>query len=206
MNRYPPPWSVCPSNLSPLVFVISQIASRLYTNVLWYLLYVFRGMDFRKTFMKLGELTCIFPNACHMALSATCTPSNLIHLATSLQYVNYEVVKLNPDRPNIFFEVRKRLPNNRKFDKLDDIISPLASKLKNLLLEFPVTILYMENLEALGYAYKFVAHYLGDAQYAGTPIPENRIFCQFHSHYTTEMKHHIVSELRKESPKVRVFF
>ena len=38
-------------------------------------------------------------------------------------------------------------------------------------------------------------------QYIGDPIPENRIFGQFH---TSPMKQHIISELCKEVPIIRL--
>ena len=56
---------------------------------------------------------------------------------------------MNPDRPNINIEIRTRLANLHKYEKLDQIINPLASDLKKAAGEFPVTIVYMENLEAL---------------------------------------------------------
>lgn len=79
----------------------------------------------------------------------------------------------------------------------------------NLLLEldaFPLTIVYMENLEALGYVYRYFSNTLKEKQYipVDEQFAENRIFAQYHTDYTPEMKHHIVIELRKPSPKIRV--
>ena len=115
---------------------------------------------------------------------------------------------VNPDRPNIYLEVRTRLPNLRKYEKLDAMIKPLAVKLEQELLDFPVTVVYMESLEAVGYAYQLLAQILRKKQYHPTTevIPENRIFGMFHTDYTPEMKSHIVSELRKTSPKLRLVF
>ena len=49
---------------------------------------------------------------------------------------------------------------------------------------FPVTIVYVENLECLGYCYNNVATELGDAGYKeSVQEPENRIFAQFHKDY-----------------------
>ena len=84
---------------------------------------------------------------------------------------------VNPDRPNIYL-VRTRLPNLRKYEKLDAMIKPLAVKLEQEILDFPVTVVYMESLEAVGYAYQLLAQILWRKQYHLTTevIPENRIF------------------------------
>jgi hypothetical protein len=36
-----------------------------------------RGEDFRPKFKHLGDLTCIFPNAAHLAVTATATPKSI---------------------------------------------------------------------------------------------------------------------------------
>lgn len=148
----------------------------------------------------------MFPGASHLALSATCTPPNIKCIVQILQYDNPAVIKVNPDRPNIYLEVKKRLPNNRKHEKWDEIFAPLASQLLLELNAFPLTIVYMESLEALGYAYQYFSYTLKEKQYipVDEQFPENRIFAQFHTDYTPEMKHHIVMELRKRCPKIRV--
>lgn len=64
----------------------------------------------------------------------------------------------------------------------------------------------MESLEALGYAYQYFSNTLKEKRYipVDEQFPENRIFAQFHTDYTPEMKHYIVMELRKPCPKIRV--
>lgn len=47
-----------------------------------------------------------------------------------LQYINPVVIKVNPDRPNIFLEKVMRPPDNDKVKKLDTIIEPLCKELK----------------------------------------------------------------------------
>jgi thermostable 8-oxoguanine DNA glycosylase len=87
------------------------------------------------------------------------------------------------------------LPNREKFTKYDEIIQPIAEELKLKRENFPLTIVYVESLEALGYFYQFLNYELKEDQYIGDPIPENRIFGQFHKDYTNPMKQHIISEL-----------
>lgn len=47
---------------------------------------------------------------------------------------------------------------------------------------------------------------LGDAQYVGVKAPEARLFQQYHSEYTEEMKCFIVSEICKKDSKTRFVF
>ena len=77
-------------------------------------------------------------------------------------------------------------------------------QLKRELQRFPLTIVYVESLEALGYFYQFLAHFLKDKQYCGEAVPENRIFAQYHKDYTHEMKRHIVTELTKNNLIIRL--
>lgn len=58
-------------------------------------------------------------------------------------------IKANPDRPNTFFVNIMRLTNIDK--NLDTIIDPLCNELKEKKEHFSVTIVYVENLESLGY-------------------------------------------------------
>jgi superfamily II DNA helicase RecQ len=53
----------------------------------------------------------IFPNACHLASTATCTEQRKNEMTDTLQYRKYTCVSINPDRPNIYISKRSRLPN-----------------------------------------------------------------------------------------------
>lgn len=94
----------------------------------------------------------------------------------------------NVDRQNIFLEIRARLPNIKKFEKYDDLIEPVISELREKRLLFPVTIMYVDNLEALGYFFQYAAYNLQDLGYDGEKIPQNRLFAQFHKDYPESMK------------------
>ncbi|XP_033751152.1 LOW QUALITY PROTEIN: ATP-dependent DNA helicase Q-like 3 [Pecten maximus] len=162
------------------------------------------GDDFRPAFGKLGELVCIFENAIHLALTATATAKSVENLSKVLNFDRPVVITLNVDRPNIYIEVRKRLPNIRKFDKLNNIITPIADELREKRDVFPVTIMYVESLESLGYFFQFLTHNLSDISYNGDAVPQNRIFAQFHKDYPASMKQVIIEELVKPNPKVRL--
>lgn len=123
-----------------------------------------------------------------------------------LLYKDPTIIRVNPDRPNIFIEKLVRPPNITKIKKSDAIIEPLCEELKEKKLNFPVTVVYVESLECLGYFYQYINCELKDSQYIGEAIPENRIFAQFHKDYTETMKNHIISELKSENPKLRLIF
>jgi ATP-dependent DNA helicase RecQ len=72
------------------------------------------------------------------------------------------------------------------------------------LTDFPVTIVYVESLEALGYFYQFLNYELKDQQFVGEAIPENRIFAQYRKDYTETMKQHIIFEIKREVSKIRL--
>lgn len=65
----------------------------------------YRGDEFRPKFQKIGELTGLFPNAAHLAVTATATLSSVQVLSKSLQYVNPVIIQINPDRPNLYLEI-----------------------------------------------------------------------------------------------------
>ncbi|CAC5399354.1 unnamed protein product [Mytilus coruscus] len=164
----------------------------------------FWGEDFRPKFKQIGELTALFPNAAHLAVTATATTSSIQILSKTLQYINPTIIQVNPDRPNFFLEIKTRLSKCEKFNKYDDIVVPLAQELKTKRDKFPLTIVYVESLEDLGYFYQFINYELKEEQYISDTVPENRIVGQFHKDYTTQMKQHVLFELRKEEPKLRL--
>ncbi|XP_052071379.1 uncharacterized protein LOC127709745 [Mytilus californianus] len=162
------------------------------------------GESFRPEFMKLGELTCLFETAGHLALTATATPKALKELEVILNYRETTLIISNPDRPNIFLEVRRRLPNIRKVDKLDELIKPIAEQLYEQQSDFPLTVIYVENLESLGYYFRYLEYELKEKGYHGENITENRMFAQYHSDYPETMKQHIVKDLCQSKPILRL--
>ncbi|XP_033725221.1 Werner syndrome ATP-dependent helicase homolog [Pecten maximus] len=161
-----------------------------------------RREEFRPAFQKLGELMCILEKALHLILTAT--PKSIASLSKQLNLKNPLVISENVDRPKIFIDFRTRLPNFHKFDKFDDLIQPVATELLEKGVHFPVTIMYVESLEALSYFYQFLSYKLKGASYDGEEIPQNRIYAQYHKDYAESMKKITIQELTKETPKVRL--
>lgn len=141
----------------------------------------------------------------HLLLTATATVSATETLSKVMNLKAQVVVAVKVDRPKIFLEIRNKLPNIKKIEKYDDLIHPIALELKEKMHAFPVTIMYIENLEAMGFFFfQFLMCELQDNAYDGEKIPPNRIFGQFHKDYPESMKQIIIQELTKTNPKLRL--
>ncbi|XP_069108670.1 ATP-dependent DNA helicase RecQ-like [Argopecten irradians] len=162
------------------------------------------GDEFRPAFKRLGEVVCVFDSTFHLLLTATVTPKSVQDLTKQMCLHSPIIVSENVDRPNIFLDVRNRIPNIHKFEKYDDLIEPIASERKTKKHLFPVTIMYVESLEAMGYFFQYTSYALQGDSYDGDDIPENRIFAQYHKDYPDSMKQVILTELTKENPKIRL--
>lgn len=185
--------------------MINIDCTRIKKRILFYFFY--RGKEFRKSFSRLGQLTSIFPNIPHLALTATATSADLKVLSTTLDFRETHYIIANPDRPNIFMEIRRRLPNIKKYEKYDALLGEISQEFQETLQEFPVTIVYCDNLESVGYSYAYMHHALGEKAYCDKDqTPENRMFAQYHKDYTSKMKSHVISELSKPNPRIRLIF
>lgn len=87
----------------------------------------------------------------HLLLTATATVSATETLSKVMNLKAQVVVAVKVDRPKVFLEIRNKLPNIKKIEKYDDLIHPIALELKEKMHAFPVTIMYIENLEAMGF-------------------------------------------------------
>lgn len=150
----------------------------------------------------------MFCSVPHLAVTATATTTVTDSLCEVLQFSNIAKIIESPNRPNIYIERRRRLPNQNKYAKYDDMLMQIVPALKTEGLEYPVTIVYVESLDALGYSYQYAEYLLGADAYSpkGDHCPENRLFAQYHKDYTDAMKTHILQELRKPKPKLRLVF
>ena len=112
----------------------------------------------------------------------------------------------NPDQTNITYE--KHFRGEPDVDSLLKILSPIAEDLLRKQTNYPLTIIYIP-LKWCGFAYKIFESVLGSNQYfpAGSlAVPENRLFAQFHSPQTEEMKDEILKQLCSSKSTVRVVF
>ena len=112
----------------------------------------------------------------------------------------------NPDCGNIMYS--KHFKAGPDVDCLVTILTPVAQGLLEELIKYPLTIIYVP-LKWCGFAYKIFESILGSRQYypqGSLPTPENRLFAQFHSLQTKEMKDEILRQLCSSESTVRVVF
>lgn len=78
-----------------------------------------------------------------LALTATAPPSLIKQMTKELCMQNCEVIKVSPNRKNVFLRIRKRLSNMHGIESYDNILRPIADELDKERETFPVTIIYM---------------------------------------------------------------
>ena len=151
-------------------------------------------------------LGSLFPGVPILALTATATPQRKKEIASSLEMHNHVIIESNPDRPNIFFETRKR--SDKGEGKLQIILELLINELKEKRLNFPLTVVY-GNLATISKCYLIARKILGPLQYeplGSCPNAANRMFSQFHAEYPEHERERIVTELVSGTSKLRILF
>ena len=169
-----------------------------------------RGHNFREDYSKLGTLSSVFPTAKIVAMTATATKEYQATIIKSLNMKDPKLVTANPDRANIFYEVLQRpsFLKQSNVDQFEEILLPIADELITSNVKMPVTIIY-SSLELCGVGYAFMDRKLGDHQFypiGASQIPQNRLFAQFHSPQTEQMKSEIINSIVTESCTQRVIF
>ena len=151
-------------------------------------------------------LGAFFPNAVMIALTATANGIDRVKIKHSLIMKNPVEVIASPNRSNIFYS--KVLRENDELTSYENILRPIAERLMDLKVEYPLTIIYLP-LRWCGFAYKLFEGILGKAQYhppGSDPIPEHRMFAQYHAPQTPAMKEMILNQLKSISSTIRVIF
>ncbi|CAB4036140.1 Hypothetical predicted protein [Paramuricea clavata] len=167
------------------------------------------GVEFRKDFVKLSQLGSLFPKALLLVLTATAPKHVREALTNTLLLSNPRVVVANLDRSNISIYKEKRMPASAGEDSFKAILVPIANNLKNLLREYPLTLIYLPP-KWCGYAFKLFSDILGEKSYfpPGVIKPENCLSAQFHSLQTELMKNEIMKQLQgcDKSRSIHVVF
>jgi ATP-dependent DNA helicase RecQ len=138
-------------------------------------------------------------------MTATASLSDMICIQESLGLKKCKVVVANPDRANIFYE---KVFRGKDSAAVESILIPIAKGLLKAKIEYPLTVIYI-SLKLCGFAYKLFESILGSAQYfpiGSARIPANRMFAQFHSPQTSEMKDEILKQLCSSRSTIRVVF
>ena len=170
--------------------------------------FVDRGYDFRPDYGKLDTIASIFPSKPFIALTATAPVAYQDAIIEKFAMQNPLRVLENPNRSNIFYDIRQRPPaikksNEEQFEKL---INGFGCQLKELKNNFPLTIIYT-SLHLCGFGYNLLEQQLGDDQYfppGCKHVPTNRLFAQFHSRQSKQMKEEIIKDVTSENPVQRL--
>ena len=166
---------------------------------------MFRGADFRKDFSELATLRSFFPNVPFMALTATASIDSINNIKKSLVMANCKVIRASPDRKNIFLVKQMRLDSIYSFRSYDEILLPIAKKLKECRKEYPQTLIYLK-LRYCAYAYTLFTRIIGSIYEHENQSVKNCLIAQFHASQTDLMKNEIISELSKQESNIRVVF
>ncbi|XP_028414051.1 uncharacterized protein LOC114537113 [Dendronephthya gigantea] len=161
------------------------------------------GKDFRVDYGNLAVLCATFSSAPVVAMTATANKTDRELIKNSLGLKLCAEVVGNPDRRNIKYE--KHFRGGPDVDSLVKILTPIAEDLLKKLTNYPLTIIYLP-LKWCGFAYKIFESVLGNSQYFPTgsaSIPENRLFAQFHSPQTQEMKDEVLKQLCSSESTIR---
>ena len=174
----------------------------------FFIYFVDRGYDFRPDYGKLDILASLFPSKSFIALTATAPVAYQNAIIEHFAMQNPLRVLENPNRSNIFCEINQRPPavkeNNE--DQFEKLINKLGSELKELRIKFPLTIVYT-SLHLCGFGYNLLEQQLGDFQYfppGCVHIPSNRLFAQFHSPQSKNMKEEIIKDVTSDNPIQRL--
>lgn len=168
-------------------------------------MFIFRD-KFRPAYGKLGILANVFPNVPVVAMTATATQDMQKKIIESLGMTCPQIVKANPDRPNIYLSCKKR--GNSGEERLAAILDPLAVELETLHLNTPLTLVY-GTLEVVSESFHYLSIKLGKKQYyppGSQHIAANRLFTQYHAQYPEHERTRIVDGLLSGKSVLRILF
>ena len=119
---------------------------------------------------------------------------------------NCFVVRISPDRENLFLDKKSRLDTWHGVKSYEKILEPIAIQLLEDKKKYPITVIYLK-LKYCGFAYRLFERVLGSKQYVDNIYdPSHRLFAQYHAPQTTPMKSEVLQEIKFESSNIRVVF
>ena len=144
-----------------------------------------------------------FPESKVILLTATAPPAILKEIQVKLEMEKATIVRVNPDRPNIMYQKVVRPVQADQAKHLQKIMWQMAIDLREEREKFPLTIIYTTT-DVIAFSWDIFENVLGFDQYDGVPIPETRLFQQYHSKTCPELQKHIIQDLGTEKPVTRL--
>ncbi len=137
-----------------------------------------------------------------MACTATATKSDKMEVVESLEMRGCVEVSASPDRPNIYYEVKR-------CGHLESDLDPVLFGLKDRAAAAPRVIVYCRSRDACSNLYAHFNYELGESSYypPGSPhMSEHRLFGMFHASTPQHNKDVILQSLLRPDGVVRVVF
>ena len=94
--------------------------------------------------MEMCAVRSFFPDIPELALTATAPPQTVSLLKETLTMECPKVVKVYPNRNNIFLNKGYRLDSCHGFESFERILKPIAFDLLSEKKNYPMTIIYMK--------------------------------------------------------------
>ena len=161
------------------------------------------GSDFRPTYARVHELRALIPSGTPMvAATATVTKISLPIILQQLNIVDYKLVYVPPERPNIYLEVRNRTT-------IEEDFAAMISDLKLNLINTKRVLVYCQSLNMCSSLYAHFLYALGDSSYypPGAPkLAENRLFGMYHSGTADHNKDVIIKSMTDPNGVVKSCF
>ena len=142
-------------------------------------------------------LRAFFPSARTLALTATAPKSVLQTIKKDLELTSALVVKVSPNRPNIFLQ-RKIRTSASNDDSYREILKPMADELYRQKGKYPLTIVYA-RLMCISKVVRLFRKSAGETNSNGL-----RRFAMYHSATEAHVKDLVLSELVKEDSFIRI--
>ena len=157
-----------------------------------------RGKEFRTAFQEIHTLKAYFPSVPFAALSGTLTTEQLRTIPSALGLHKPVIIEENPDRPNIFLEVKKKPQADSTVDQYEGIYITECDKLFESPSAYPVTLMYLP-LEWCAEASSYCEEKFG-GQVALTDCRYGVIF----SRQVKVVLDELTNDLKKDTPRFRL--
>ena len=114
----------------------TMLCITLYAGI--YMLFIYRGKEFRVEYSYLSELRSLIPCDVHvMALTATASDTVVSHIIRDTGMINPVMIQILPDKKNLRFGVHY-------ISSMEEVFMPLAMPLKRYRTSFKRTIVFCQ--------------------------------------------------------------
>lgn len=167
------------------------------------LLHFYRSKDFRPAYSRLAELRALVPSCTPvMACTATATKKDKAEVIENLEMRGCVEISVSPDRPNIFYEVKRRISLE---SDLDHVLCSLRSNGVNA----PRVLIYCQSLSMCSDLFAHFNFELGEDSFyppGSAHVSEHRLYGMYHSGTTQHNKDVVLKSLLQPNGIVRVVF